>query len=180
MTRLAMTSVLVGAAIIAVRVPCFIAPEKYREQLLNFPRSKWAGRILMAVVTLWAGINLYNAATDEWAMWRPLIVTGVPVAYWLIIQYGDQFLSLRAAAALMLLIAKLMVDAADLSDTAWRLVVTVLAYLWVVAAVWMTIAPHHVRDLLGYAAANHTRLRTVCSIGIAVGVWLLILGWFCY
>jgi len=83
---------------------------------------------------------MYRAAIDEWAWARPLIVIAVPVAYWLVVQYGTHFLAMRAVAALLLLIAKQMVDAADSSDLPSRLLVTTLAYVWVVMAIWITIA----------------------------------------
>jgi len=64
--------------------------------------------------------------------------------YGLVIQFADQFLAIRGVAALLLLIAKVTLNAADLSDSPSRLIVTVLAYLWVCAAVWMASAPHQV------------------------------------
>ncbi len=130
----------------------------------------------MAICALWAGIVMYNAATDDWAWARPLVVIGVPIAYWIVIQFADQFLALRAMAALILLVAKLMVDAADLSELPMRLIVTVLAYIWVCVAVWMAGAPHQVRDVVGFVTANNTRCRLACLFGATVGLLLVVLG----
>ena len=73
----------------------------------------------------------------------------------------------------MLLIAKLMVDAADQSELPMRLIVTVLAYLWVCAAVWMAGAPHQVRDVVGFVTANNTRcaLRVFSALVSACCWW---------
>lgn len=180
MTQLAIASTIVGIVILAGRLPGVIAPEKFRACAMKFPRHIWWGRILMAIVAGWAGIALFGAATDDWAWARPLVVIGVPVAYWLVIQFGNQFLAVRAGAALMLLVAKVILDAADSSDLTSRLVVTVLAYLWVVAAIWMTVAPHQLRDALGWAMANNGRCRLVCGVGAVVGALLLALGVFVY
>ena len=179
-SRLAMTSIVVGAAMIATRLPGVVAPARFREYMLQFPRSVLWGRILIGIAAIWAGIVMYRSATDEWAWAQPLIVIGMPVAYWLVIQYGNQFLAVRGAAALMLLVAKLMVDAADLSENPLRLVVTILAYLWVVAAAWMTISPHQLRDLIEFGMANNTRCRAACSVSIVVGAILVGLGLFVY
>jgi hypothetical protein len=176
MTRLAITSTILGAAIIAGRLPGVIDPTKFSLHAQKFPRSVLWGRVLMAVCALWAGVVMYNAATDDWAWAKPLIVIGVPVAYWLVVQYADQFLALRGLAALLMLIAKVALDAADLSDTPIRLVVTVLAYVWVCAAVWMAAAPHQVRDVISFVTANSTRCRAFCSLGTLVGVFLVVLG----
>jgi hypothetical protein len=173
-------SVAVGTIMMAARLPGVIAPGKFRAFALKFPRSVIWGRILVTVVALWAGFNLYGAAVDEWAWARPLVVIGVPVAYWLVIQFGNQFLSLRAAAALMLLIANVMVRAADRHESPWRLVVTVLAYLWVVAAIWIAAAPNQCRDVIQYLMANDRRCRIKCAIGMVIGMVLVLLGMFVY
>jgi hypothetical protein len=60
------------------------------------------------------------------------------------------------------------------------LIVTGFAYLWVVAAIWMTVAPHHFRDLIGFMMANDKRCRLACSAGITVGLGLIALGSFAY
>lgn len=176
MTRLAITSTIIGVASIVGRMPGIVAPEKFGACVQKFPRSVLWGRILMGIAALWAGIVMFNAATDDWAWARPLVVIGVPIAYWLVIQFADQFLALRGMAALMLLVAKLMVDAADQSDLPMRLIVTVLAYLWVCVAVWMAGAPHQVRDAIGFLTANNLRCRLACFSGVVVGVLLVVLG----
>jgi hypothetical protein len=180
MTRLAITSTIIGVASIAGRVPGIVAPKQFGEALRKFPRSVLWGRILMGVCAVWAGIVMYNAATEDWSWARPLIVIGVPIAYLVVIQFADQFLALRAVAALLLLVAKLMVDAADQSELPMRLIVTVLAYIWVCVAVWMAGAPHQVRDVVGFITANNTRCRVACFLGACVGALLVALGLYVY
>ena len=176
MTRLAITSIIIGAAIIAGRLPGLIAPAKFSEHMRKFPRSVLWGRVLLAICAVWAGIVMFNAATDDWAWAKWVVVIGVPVAYWLVVQFADQFLALRGLAALLLLVAKVAVDAADLSDKPIRLVVTVLAYVWVCVAMWMAAAPHQVRDMIGFVTANTTRCRIACFLGVCVGAVLIVLG----
>jgi hypothetical protein len=176
MTRLAITSTILGVAVIAFRAPGIIVPAKFSECARKFPRSVMWGRILMGICALWAGIIMYNAATDDWAWAKPLIVIGVPIAYWLVIQYAEQFLALRGLAALLLLVAKVVLDAADQSDMPSRLIITVTAYLMVCASVWMASAPHQVRDIIGFVTANTTRCRGFCFLGTLVGVMLVVLG----
>lgn len=181
MTRLAAITAAVGAFIVLSRLPGVIWPAKYREHLLKFPRSIVWGRVLMGIAAAIAWVVMYLAAGDpDWNWARPFIVVGVPIAYWLVIRYGNHFLSLRAVAALMLLVAKQMVDAADRSDSPARLVVTVFGYVWVVLAAWMTIAPHHIRDVLGFAMANDQRCRFACAVGATFGIALIALGLFAY
>jgi hypothetical protein len=180
MTRLAITSTILGAAIIVGRLPGVIAPEKFSTEARKFPRSVLWGRILIGISALWAAIVMYNAAVDDFAWLKPLVVIGVPIAYWVVVQFADQFLAIRGLAALLLLIAKVTLNAADRSDSPSRLIVTVLAYLWVCAAIWMASSPHQVRDWINFVTKNAARCRAACSLGAAVGVFLVLLGLFVY
>ena len=177
---LPVVAMVLGTFLMATRLPGVIAPAKFREAAVKFPRSVWAGRILMAIVAIWSGYRLFGAAVDEWAWARPVATFGIPVAYVLIIFFGNQFLSVRALAALMLLVANVAVRAADQHESPWRLVVTVVAYIWVVAAIWMAAAPNQFRDVLTWFMADDRRCRTVCGAGLVVGAILVALGAFVY
>ncbi|MCX7886732.1 MAG: hypothetical protein N3B01_05685 [Verrucomicrobiae bacterium] len=182
MSRLALVTTLVGIGLIAVRLPGVLAPARYRAFLVSFPRSKLWGRVLITVVGLIVWVIMLRASreSDEWRWAQPFIVVGVPVVLYLIYRYGVHYLALRATAALLLLVAKQMVDAADLSETPLRLIVTVLAYVWVIAAMWMAAAPHHFRDLIGWTMASDRRCRRLCSAGVVFGGVLVGLGLFVY
>jgi hypothetical protein len=175
-------STVIGAIIIALRLPGIIAPEKYRNFAVKFPRSVLYGRILISIVAAIVWVVMFRAArdSDDWRWAQPIVVVGVPVAVFLVYRYGVHYLALRATAAVMLLTAKLMVDATDVSEVELRLFVTTLAYIWVVAAIWMTVAPHHFRDLIGWAMANNQRCRVLCSWGTLLGVILVLLGTLVY
>lgn len=177
---LKLISIIVGALVVVSRLPGVLATEKFREFAVKFPRNVLLGRILMGVVALIVWWIMYHAATDEWKWAQPLILIGVPVAYGLVYQFGTPYLSLRAVAALMLLVAKQMLDAADVSESSFRLIVTVYAYVWVVAAIWMASAPHHYRDLIGFVMKDNQRCRLACGAGMLTGVALVALGVFIY
>ena len=177
---LKLISILVGVLVIASRLPGLVAPAKYRDFAVKFPRNVLLGRILMGIVALIVWWVMYHAATDEWKWAQPFILLGVPVAYGLVYQFGTPYLSLRAVAALMLLIAKQMIDAADRSESSLRLVMAVFGYVWVVAAIWMASAPHHFRDLIGFLMKDDQRCRLACATGTAMGLALVALGLLAY
>jgi hypothetical protein len=65
--------------------------------------------------------------------------------------YVRDFLAVRGAALVMLLLAKLMVETARWVDTQWRLVIVIWAYGLVVGGMWFTISPWRMRDLIQWA-----------------------------
>jgi hypothetical protein len=180
MSPLSIAAMLLGLFLVAARLPGVIAPQRFRQRAVRFPRSVLWGRVLFAIVALWAGTVMFLAATDEWARLRVVIVAGVPLAYWLVINYAEQYLAVRSLAALSLLVCNLLLRAADLSEHPLRLIVTTLAYLWVLGAVWVTIAPHHLRDLVGFLMANDRRCRASCGAGVGLGALLVALGLLVY
>jgi hypothetical protein len=180
MTRLAMVSTALGVLVMAGRLPGVIWPEQFRKHALAFPRSVLWGRVLIGIAAAIAWVVVYRAATDDWAKFRPLVVIGVPVAYWLVIKFAQPYLAVRGAAALLLLLARVMVYVTDDSDVPARLAVTTLAYVWVLAAIWMTIAPHHLRDAIQWTMASNRRCRLTCGSGVALGILLVGLGLFVY
>ena len=75
--------------------------------------------------------------------------------------FVQDFLAVRGLAVVFLLLAKLMVDTGRpwLDKTDWVLVNQTWAYVLVVAGIWFTIWPWHLRDLLNWATANETGAR---------------------
>jgi hypothetical protein len=80
-----------------------LAPAKYREHVIKFPRSMLWGRVLMGIAAAIAWWVMYHAATDEWKWAQPFILVGVPVAYFLVINFAPNYLAMRGTAALMLM-----------------------------------------------------------------------------
>jgi hypothetical protein len=173
-------AILVGLLVAGLSLPGLGAPAAYRRFCLQLPRNVMVGRVLISVVALIVWWVMFHSATDEWKWAQPLVVIGVPIGYWLVIQFATNYLSLRALAALLLLGAKQVLVAADRSESDYRLVMTVLTYVVVVGAMWMAAAPHHIRDGLGWMMASDRRCRQVCGLGTAVGLGLVALGLWVY
>jgi hypothetical protein len=90
------------------------------------------------------------------------------------------FLAVRGLAILLLMLAKVVVDSANQVDTQWRLVMTVIAYIWAIAGMWFTVSPYRMRDMIDWATATDGRCRALCGLGCAVGAFLIGLGVFVY
>jgi hypothetical protein len=92
--------------------------------------------------------------------------------------YVKDFLAVRGLAVVLLLLAKVMVDAGrpKLPDTAWVLVIQTWAYLFIIAGIWFTVSPWRLRDLLEWGTANEKRIKVTCGIRLALGLFVALLG----
>src|SRR5260370_41918906 len=100
---------------------------------------------------------------------RPLLIA-LPIGYVLVLRFVDEFLAVRALGILCLLAAEPLLDAAFLRYETSRLLVTVLAYLLIVAGLlWLTI-PYLLRDqITGARAAPHA--GDCCRGSYCVTAW---------
>ena len=92
--------------------------------------------------------------------------------------YLKDYLAVRGAAVLMLLIAKLIVDTARFHESEWRLVLITVAYLMVIGGMWFTVSPWRMRDLFAWGIADEKRFKILCGFRIVFGILLLMLGIF--
>lgn len=185
MTPLATTSLIVGAAITAWNVPGLVATEKFAAWLKQLPRNKPIGYGLMLVNTIWTAIIVFTGQyTDFWIFPEEVIRTSVwflaPIFFFAVIKYADQYLAARGVGILLILAARPMLAAAFVEDSPTRLVITVLAYLWVVMGIVFVAAPYRLRDNISWATRTVSRLRTLCLVRLVFGLALILMAFAVY
>ena len=112
----------------------------------------------------------------DFSAFKPYMMAGFAAVGVLSCIFVQDFLAVRGLAVVLMLLGKLMVDTARWADTDWRLVVVTWAYFLVVAGMWFTIWPWHLRDLLNWATANETRVRVGSALRLAFGLFVAALG----
>ena len=173
-------AIAVGAAIVAMRLPALLKPQAFRDWARKFPRSFWPGVAFLTISLLWCLYIVNNAREDSMAVPKNAVYVFLVGVYAGLIALKFDFLAVRGLAILLMLLAKLGVDAANLIDTPWRLVMTVLGYVWAIAGMWFTVSPYRMRDLLEWTTATDGRLRALAALGCAFGLLLIGLGIFVY
>jgi hypothetical protein len=178
--KLSTLAILLGMLTIAVNVPGVLRPASFGAALRKFPRFTPLGYPLVLLATGWFIYYVYREPIADFAAMKPYLcaffgLVGVGACI-----FVQDFLPVRGLAALLLLAAKLMVDTARFVDTEWRLVITVWAYIWILAGMWWTVSPWRVRDLINWATADEKRLRLFSGVRIAFGLLVVILGLTAY
>lgn len=167
------TGALYGSAHMAL----ILAPAAARRVLAAFPRNKWLGRALALVALAWSVrlvMDMPLGFVEPYKRWFYLIG---PLAYVLIIFLLDELLAVRAFGGLLLLVAEPVLFSArepGLSD--WRLPMVVVAYTWVVAGMVLVLGPYWFRKTVEVICRTDARCRVTGAVGLAIGVWLLVLG----
>lgn len=145
-----------------------------RDFLPRLPRSRPVGAALLTIDLIWSVWLLATMEMGEFSGFRRPLLIILPVGFLLVLRFVDEFLAVRALGILCLLAAEPLLDAAFLRPEASRLLVTVLAYLMIVAGlIWVTM-PYLLRDQIDWGIQNPARWRLLSGIGLAFGAAILV------
>ena len=142
----------------------------------KFPRSENWGYLFMALGTLWFLYNLNAESISDFADYKKMMLIGFGAVGVLTCIFVKDFLAVRGLAILLLLLAKLMLDTARWHDSQWRILVSLWAYVMILAGMTLTISPWRYRDLVQWAVATPERLKRLSMVRLAFCVLLIALG----
>lgn len=171
---------IAGIILVLLGLPGLIRPAIVQEWAKWLPRSYVAGFFLLAIDLVW---SLWLLATMEMGEFqnfrRPLLIL-LPVGFFLVLRFVDEFLAVRALGILCLLAAEPLLDAAFLRNDGARLVVTVFAYLLVVAGIMWVTMPYLLRDQINWGARSQIRWRCLHGFVLLYGAVVLVFAAFAY
>ncbi len=176
MSLLAIIACLIGGALILSGVIGLAVPAGLRRVMLAFPRSRVMAWVLTAADLAWVTWIIHSAYLGRFEVLRPAIYIGAPIAFLLIVFFVDELLAPRALGGLLLLLANPVLNAARWHESAWRLVVTVIAYAWVVAGIVLVLSPYRFRHVAEFVTKTESRCRAAGAIRLAAGAAILFLG----
>lgn len=160
-----------GFLILLSALGCFPA---VRSALPRFPRSRTAGAVLLTIDLAWSFWLLVTMEMGEFSnLRRPLLII-LPVGFILVLKYVDEFLAVRALGIFCLLAAEPLLDAAFLRPEMSRLLVTVFAYLMIVAGLLWVTMPYLLRDQIAWSTRNLSRWWMTTGLGLAFGAAILV------
>ncbi len=176
--KLSILSIPLGLIYGAPWVLGLVQPDRFAAAARKFPRSLPWGVALMLLGTAWFLYNLSQESIADFAAFKNLLLLGFAAIGLGSCIFVQDFLAVRGLAVVLLLLAKLMVDSGRvaLSSTSWALVIQVLAYVFVLAGMWLTISPWRMRDFLNWLIGMPGRLKLVCGLNAALAVFLIVLG----
>ena len=136
----------------------------------------------MLLGTAWFLLNLSHESISDFAAYKNILFLGFAAVGIGSCIFVQDFLAVRGLAVVLLLLAKLMVDTGRpyLSQTPLVLIIQTWAYVLVVAGIWLTVSPWRLRDLLQWGTATEKRIKIGCSLRLAFGLLVALLGFTVY
>jgi hypothetical protein len=169
-------AIIVGLVYVAVHGLAVLKPTEFVNAARKFPRYTPLGYPMVVAASAWFIYYVSLESVADFASFKGILYglfAAVGIGTCLFVR---DYLPVRGLSLLLLLIAKLTVDSARWLDTPWRLVMVTLAYCWVIAGMWFTIAPWRLRDLIQWATASSQRLRLISFARLGFGVFVILLG----
>src|SRR5947199_6650479 len=165
-------AIFAGAFLVVVGVLGLVKPD-FARLLKQFPRSRIAGVVLLTVCLVWTMWLVATIQMGEFAAFRRPLLIALPVGYVLALFFVDEFLAVRALGILCLLAAEPLLDSAFLRYETSRLLVTVFAYLLIIAGLFWVAIPYVLRDQINWTARSVFRWRCLHAIALVYGCVIL-------
>lgn len=164
--------ILSGAFLILVSASGLLKPE-LAGVAQRFPRSRVAGVLLLTICLVWTFWLLATIQMGEFSAFRRPLLFALPIGYILSLRFVEEFLAARALGILCLLAAEPLLDAAFLRYETSRLLVTVLAYLLIIAGLFWVAIPYVLRNQISWTTRSVFRWRFLHAIAFIYGCVIL-------
>ena len=165
--------IIAGVLLLLLAVPGLLKPDLMRKFALRFPRSRTFGVALLTVDLIWGFWLLATMEMGEFSTFRRPLLIALPIGYFLAIRFVNELLAVRALGILCLLAAEPLLDAAFFRYEPSRLLVTVFAYLMVVAGLFWVMMPYLLRDQLQWSTRSPARCRVLHGLMLLYGAAIL-------
>ncbi|MES2506340.1 MAG: hypothetical protein V4599_06525 [Verrucomicrobiota bacterium] len=170
------TGIVLGLLLLATHLWAWKNADRTKEFLKAFPRHYGWGAALLSLGFVWGMMCLFNMDMGEFFFLRKWFLMVVPIGFVLVLMYVKEFLAVRALGSLMLLAAGPVLAAAFLQPPVTRLLLPILAYVWIIVGMFFVGMPYLMRDWTTWLLAKPARWNLAVWSGVAYGALMLVLA----
>jgi hypothetical protein len=171
---------IVGLLLLIGHLTALVRPEEAKQWLKKMPRSRLLGNCFLAVDAAWTFWLVSNMDLGEFSQFRSWLQIGVPIVFILTIFFVDEFLSVRALGIMALLAAEPILSSAFLRPETARLLVVILAYVWLTLGLFWVGMPYLLRDQIMWITKTGSRFKAVAVAGLMYAVVVLVCSFVIY
>ncbi len=160
--------IITGVFLVLVGLFGLLKPD-FASVVQRFPRSYITGVILITICLVWTFWLVATIQMGEFSGFRRPLLIALPIGYGLVLRFVDEFLAVRALGILCLLAAEPLLDAAFLRYESSRLLITVFAYVLIVAGLFWVAVPYVLRDQINWSTRSVLRWRCLNATALIYG-----------
>ncbi len=174
---LLLATLIPGLMLIVVGLPLLLNSAGYAAMLKALPRSTAAGNVFFTVGAAWFIYNIAHLGEADLIIPKPYMLAAFALIAVLSLIYMREFIAVRGLAALVLVGAMPLLDAAYMEyHLPQRLVMVSAVYLAIAIAIWLAAQPWRLRDFFAWMFAMPARARGVGGALAGYGVALAIVA----
>ena len=167
-----------GAVLLVAHFMALRHAGESRRWLKQFPRSRAMGTLLIALATIWSFLLIWGMDLGEFARLRNVMLGAIVAGAILAWIYVEEFLAVRAIGMLALLAAEPLLEAAFMRHETTRLLLVLLAYVWIINGLFWVGMPWLMRDQIAWLTAKTPRYRAAAWVGLLYSVALIVCAVF--
>jgi hypothetical protein len=167
-------ALVIGLFLVATHLYALLRPKTTQQWLLGVPRSSGFGRALFIIDAVWCYWLASTMDLGEFSGFRSWLLVAIPVLAILTLMFVDEFLAARALGIFALLVAEPILSAAFLRPEIARLLLVILAYVWLTVGMFWVGKPYLLRDQITWITRNALRWRVAALGGVIYGAVILI------
>jgi hypothetical protein len=163
----------IGAVVFLAHLFGLLRPADTQKFLLKFPRSRAAGIVLLAIDAVWCFWLISTMDLEEFAWLKPYVQLAIPVLFFLTVIFVDELLAARALGIFAMLLAEPVISSAFLRPELWRLLIVLIAYVWLTLGMFWVGKPYLLRDQITWLTKSILRWRIATAVGVVWGGLIL-------
>lgn len=173
---LPLLALFIGIFLIAKHLFALLAPDFCKKTLSAFPRSRTWGTLFIGVAGVWTFILTATIDLGEFSSLRSLMLLAIFLGSILFWYFVPDFLAVRSLGFLLLLLGHALLEVTFLKPGFLAILLSLLAYIWVLAAFFLIGMPYIFRNLMStLSKAHYSWLWTLLACGgLFYGVLLVV------
>jgi hypothetical protein len=170
------TAILLGLLLVALHLAAWLKKDQFVTLLPQIPRSRPAGIGLLLASTLWSWWLVRYMDLGEFYAMRGFLNLAIPIAFFLVVYHVQEFLAVRSLGILLMLAAGPVLQSAFLEEPFTRLLLPILAYVWIIVGMFWVGMPYIMRDWITWIIdpAHPKRWTYACGIGAGYGLLMIL------
>ena len=167
-----------GLLLLALHCVALWRSRESLQLLKQFPRSRTMGTVLIALAAIWSFLLIRGMDLGEFARLRNPMLGAIVVGALLAWKYVEEFLAVRAIGMLALLAAEPLLEAAFMRHETSRLLLVLLAYVWIINGLFWVGIPWIMRDQIAWLTSKMQRYRAAAWAGVLYSSALILCALF--